>query len=97
MRVMQKEKLLPWAGRGNLELIWHESAYDVPQDPAVYSMAIAHEFFDALPVHVIKVDYLSCLLLFFQRGIIHLENAARLAGGPCIISRHRGTRSFQKS
>jgi NADH dehydrogenase [ubiquinone] 1 alpha subcomplex assembly factor 7 len=59
MRAMQKEKLFSSAEKGCFELIWHDSIYDIPRNPAVYSMAIAHEFFDALPVHVIKVDRLS--------------------------------------
>jgi NADH dehydrogenase [ubiquinone] 1 alpha subcomplex assembly factor 7 len=54
MRAMQKEKLR-YPNKGRLELIWHDSVYDLPRNSGVYNMLIAHEFFDALPVHVVQV------------------------------------------
>ncbi|KAH9998921.1 S-adenosyl-L-methionine-dependent methyltransferase [Russula vinacea] len=38
----------------SLELHWHDSIEDVPTADGVYTMLVAHEFFDALPFHLIE-------------------------------------------
>lgn len=59
MQEVQKMKLLPAARKGKFNLAWHESLDEVPKDTGEYTMLIAHEFFDALPINVLEV----CLLL----------------------------------
>ncbi|KAF9466590.1 S-adenosyl-L-methionine-dependent methyltransferase [Collybia nuda] len=40
------------ASRSNLH--WHDAVDEVPPAPDTYTMLVAHEFFDALPVHVLQ-------------------------------------------
>lgn len=55
MRSIQKETLLPPSQKGGWELLWHDSIDKIPQDSGEYTMLVAHEFFDALPIHVLEV------------------------------------------
>jgi NADH dehydrogenase [ubiquinone] 1 alpha subcomplex assembly factor 7 len=49
----QQEKSLSSA---SVEVAWHESIEEVPvEEDDMYTMFIAHEFFDALPIHVFEV------------------------------------------
>lgn len=48
LRKKQKEKL----DKYGVPLNWHDRIDDVPQD--TYSLVVAHEFFDALPIHVLQ-------------------------------------------
>lgn len=55
MRNLQKEKLASHAGKYKLH--WHDRIQEVPQvedDKDVFTMVIAHEFFDALPIHLFE-------------------------------------------
>ena len=36
-------------------LSWHDALDQIPHRNDVFTMLVAHEFFDALPVHVIEV------------------------------------------
>jgi SAM-dependent MidA family methyltransferase len=54
LRAVQEKKLQAWGGK-SLELHWHDSIEDVPTTDGVYTMLVAHEFFDALPFHLIEV------------------------------------------
>jgi NADH dehydrogenase [ubiquinone] 1 alpha subcomplex assembly factor 7 len=51
MRLVQ-EKRLSQPGR---TLLWHNVIQDVKHSPDEYTMLLAHEFFDAMPVHLLKV------------------------------------------
>jgi SAM-dependent MidA family methyltransferase len=55
LRVVQEKKLQAWGGKSSLELHWHDSIEDIPTTDGVYTMLVAHEFFDALPFHLIEV------------------------------------------
>ena len=56
MQAIQKQKLRPAVQKaGNCTLDWHDILDDIPSEPDIYTMLIAHEFFDALPVNVIQV------------------------------------------
>ncbi|KAK7031216.1 hypothetical protein VNI00_013632 [Paramarasmius palmivorus] len=50
MRMMQQEKL----GDQSWSLQWYDSVDSVPQSSEFYTMLVAHEFFDALPFHVLQ-------------------------------------------
>jgi NADH dehydrogenase [ubiquinone] 1 alpha subcomplex assembly factor 7 len=52
---VQEKNLQRWGNKGGLELHWHESIEDVPASDSIYTMLLAHEFFDALPFHLIEV------------------------------------------
>ncbi|KAG7098953.1 hypothetical protein E1B28_000843 [Marasmius oreades] len=51
MRAMQQKRL---GKQGNLEIQWHASIDSIPPSGDIYTMLMAHEFFDALPFHVLK-------------------------------------------
>jgi SAM-dependent MidA family methyltransferase len=57
LRAAQEKKLREWDGKGGLRLHWHDSIDDVPTADGVYTMVVAHEFFDALPFHLIEVRH----------------------------------------
>jgi NADH dehydrogenase [ubiquinone] 1 alpha subcomplex assembly factor 7 len=57
MRALQSQKLVPLSRKGGWELLWHDSIDDIPQDSDEYTMLLAHEFFDALPIHLLEVPY----------------------------------------
>ncbi|KAG9015939.1 hypothetical protein FRB90_004115 [Tulasnella sp. 427] len=48
LRKKQKDKLEKYG----VPLSWHDRIEDVPQD--AYSLVVAHEFFDALPIHILQ-------------------------------------------
>ena len=51
MRALQQAKL----ERSNIEIHWHNSIDEVTFSPSEYTMLVAHEFFDALPIHILQV------------------------------------------
>ncbi|RDB26124.1 Protein arginine methyltransferase NDUFAF7, mitochondrial [Hypsizygus marmoreus] len=53
MREAQKAKLSHSAERAGCELHWHDHIDTISRSDA-YSMVVAHEFFDALPFHVLQ-------------------------------------------
>ena len=55
LRAVQEKKLEAWRGKSGLELHWHDSIEDIPTADGMYTMLVAHEFFDALPFHLIEV------------------------------------------
>jgi NADH dehydrogenase [ubiquinone] 1 alpha subcomplex assembly factor 7 len=57
LQAIQEEKLLPASMVGRWDLLWHDSLDDVPQETEEYTMLVAHEFFDALPIHVLEVSF----------------------------------------
>lgn len=59
LRLLQEKRLDPVAKRNGWTLCWHDSIDDVPRDDTHYTMLVAHEFFDALPFHLIEVSVLE--------------------------------------
>ena len=78
LRAVQQKKLEPWDGKSGLKIHWHDSIDDIPAANGIYTMLVAHEFFDALPFHLIEVRglYRPC-----DDILILLENAPRLERG----------------
>ncbi|KAH7926067.1 DUF185-domain-containing protein [Leucogyrophana mollusca] len=54
MREMQQNKLYTASQNLGCNIVWHDSVEDIPHDEEQYTMLVAHEFFDALPVHVLE-------------------------------------------
>jgi NADH dehydrogenase [ubiquinone] 1 alpha subcomplex assembly factor 7 len=54
MRATQKAHLA-YADQTNVKLNWHDSIDEISPSPFKYTMLVAHEFFDALPIHILKV------------------------------------------
>ncbi|KDR78957.1 hypothetical protein GALMADRAFT_244641 [Galerina marginata CBS 339.88] len=53
MRDLQSTRLT--AGeRPNVRLHWHNSINEIPPSASEYTMLVAHEFFDALPTHILQ-------------------------------------------
>lgn len=54
MRKLQEAKLKPWQDKG-IKVEWHDTIGDVPAGhDGVFTMLVAHEFFDALPIHIFE-------------------------------------------
>ncbi|CCL99309.1 uncharacterized protein FIBRA_01325 [Fibroporia radiculosa] len=54
MRSRQEGKLVTYSQEYGWALNWHGSIDDVSPDASKYTMIVAHEFFDALPFHLIQ-------------------------------------------
>ncbi|KAF8212501.1 S-adenosyl-L-methionine-dependent methyltransferase [Mycena galopus ATCC 62051] len=54
LRALQETRLSPSAEKYGCTLQWHDSIDDIPSEEEAYTMLVAHEFFDALPFHVIE-------------------------------------------
>ncbi|TFK74089.1 DUF185-domain-containing protein, partial [Pluteus cervinus] len=54
MRALQQERLAPRSTAMGFRLDWYDSIYDIKDSPDEYTMLIAHEFFDALPIHLLQ-------------------------------------------
>ena len=54
MRALQRTTLHT-AQESRVSLAWHDALDEVPRRDDRFTMLVAHEFFDALPVHVIEV------------------------------------------
>ncbi|KAI0687721.1 S-adenosyl-L-methionine-dependent methyltransferase [Cytidiella melzeri] len=54
MRTMQVEKLQPVAERNKWSLRWANGVEELSPEKHMYTMVVAHEFFDALPFHLLQ-------------------------------------------
>ncbi len=55
MRAAQKVKLGPIAQKNGWSLRWHDSIDDLRPNANKFTLLLAHEFFDALPFHLLQV------------------------------------------
>ncbi|KAF8802501.1 DUF185-domain-containing protein [Phlegmacium glaucopus] len=53
MRALQQAKLSS-DEQFNIKIHWHNSINEVTFSPSEYTMLVAHEFFDALPIHILQ-------------------------------------------
>ncbi|KAI0749705.1 S-adenosyl-L-methionine-dependent methyltransferase [Daedaleopsis nitida] len=54
MRSAQQTKLGSIAQANGWNLTWHDSVDGVPHDDRMFTLVLAHEFFDALPFHLLQ-------------------------------------------
>ncbi|KAJ7702039.1 S-adenosyl-L-methionine-dependent methyltransferase [Mycena metata] len=54
LRALQDTRLAPSAEKYGCTVEWHDSVEQIVKTEAEYTMVLAHEFFDALPVHSIQ-------------------------------------------
>lgn len=54
MRALQQAKLSS-NKQLDIEIHWHDSINEITSSPSEYTMLVAHEFFDALPIHILQV------------------------------------------
>ena len=52
--------------RTNVQVHWHTSIAEIPPSSTEYTMLVAHEFFDALPIHILQVIQ---VFLIFKRNL----------------------------
>ena len=56
LRSVQEQALKPFAENYGWKIQWHDSLDAIAQADNQYTMVLAHEFFDALPFHLIEVS-----------------------------------------
>ncbi|KAG1739172.1 S-adenosyl-L-methionine-dependent methyltransferase [Suillus paluster] len=54
MRASQEGKLRKASQEDGFEIMWHDAIEEIEHEEDVFTMLVAHEFFDALPVNVIE-------------------------------------------
>ncbi|KAK0446166.1 S-adenosyl-L-methionine-dependent methyltransferase [Armillaria borealis] len=54
MQALQNDNLLPFSQKGGWDLAWNESIDEIEPSSSDYTMLVAHEFFDALPVSMLE-------------------------------------------
>lgn len=55
MKALQKDTLETIPSKNRWDVQWHDSLDDLPADNTKFTFLVAHEFFDALPFHLIQV------------------------------------------
>ena len=58
LRSVQEQALKPFVEKGGWKVQWHDSLDAIAPTDKQYTMVLAHEFFDALPFHLIEVSLL---------------------------------------
>ena len=56
LKATQAEKLRSLAERNNWKVSWTSHVEDIKPADELYTMFIAHEFFDALPFHLLQAS-----------------------------------------
>ena len=59
LRSAQEQVLKPFVEEFGWEIQWHDNLDAITPTDEQYTMILAHEFFDALPIHLIEVRLLS--------------------------------------
>ncbi|KZT53517.1 DUF185-domain-containing protein [Calocera cornea HHB12733] len=54
MRRLQRDALRESLGTHDMQLKWHNDLEEIDTDPSIYTMVVAHEFFDAMPVDMLE-------------------------------------------
>jgi hypothetical protein len=76
MRALQEGKLRKASEEGNFEIIWHDAIEEIEHEEGIFTMLVAHEFFDVLPVNVIEVSSIQRTIIYFTSGIYRELNKA---------------------
>lgn len=58
LRSVQEQALKPFAEKFGWSIQWHDNLDTIVPTDKQYTMVLAHEFFDALPFHLIQVGFL---------------------------------------
>ena len=59
LRSVQEQTLKPFIEKYGWKIHWHDNLDSVAPTDKQYTMVLAHEFFDALPFHLIEVSLAS--------------------------------------
>ncbi|KAF9502569.1 hypothetical protein BS47DRAFT_1403468 [Hydnum rufescens UP504] len=57
LKNVQKAKLEPFSRKNGdrISIQWHHHIQDIRDKTPMYTMVLAHEFFDAMPIHILEV------------------------------------------
>jgi len=58
LRSVQEQALKPFVEKRGWKVQWHDNLDEIAPTDKHYTMVLAHEFFDALPFHLIEVSLL---------------------------------------
>ena len=96
MRTAQEATLGPLAETHGWSLTWHDSIEQIPYDAGMFTLLLAHEFFDALPFHLIQVRLLPYRYLTLLKIFVPAENRSGLARAPHNFrTRSSGANDYQ--
>lgn len=59
LRSVQEQALKPFVEKYGWKIQWHDNLDAIVPTDKQYTMVLAHEFFDALPFHLIEVSILT--------------------------------------
>jgi len=59
LRSVQEQALKPFVEKCGWNIQWHDNLDGITPTDTQYTMVLAHEFFDALPFHLIEVSLLE--------------------------------------
>lgn len=74
MRSTQKTKLGSLSQTNGWALVWHDAVDSIPHDDSKFTLILAHEFFDALPFHLLQVREAISPLSIFKSHAFPVEN-----------------------
>ncbi|TFK90509.1 DUF185-domain-containing protein [Polyporus arcularius HHB13444] len=85
MRSAQEAKLGPLAQSNGWNLSWRDAVDDIPHDASRFTLVVAHEFFDALPFHLLQKTERGWQELLIASGPDHTApTTLKGAAGPSL-------------
>ncbi|RDX57085.1 DUF185-domain-containing protein [Lentinus brumalis] len=85
MRSTQEAKLGPLAQSNGWNLSWRDAVDDIPHDASKFTLVVAHEFFDALPFHLLQKTERGWQELLIASGPDHTApTTLKGAAGPSL-------------
>lgn len=70
-------------GSSNIKLEWYDTLENIPRQEDVFTILVAHEFFDALPFHLIRVCRADRFFLILYVSYTHTRELRRVGTKSC--------------
>lgn len=86
MRSVQQQKLQSNIQKLGCQVSWHDTLEELQPSPNMFTMLVAHEFFDALPINVIQV----CMLISSGLGPYGFSKKKETGWHEVMVGSHDG-------